>query len=244
LIFVESPTNPLLDVIDLRALADLVRENNIISIIDNTFATPINQNPLNLGIDISIHSGTKYLNGHSDLCCGAVVTSQELMEQIQDIALNHGGCLDSFSCYLLERGLKTLGLRVERQNKNARKLAEFLNGHEMVERVFYPGLPEHPGFEVTKKQMSGFGGMLSFELEDDLSLAKKFTNNLELIMPAVSLGGVETICCFPAETSHAKISAEERKAQGINDSLIRLSVGIEDIDDLIEDLNNALIKKK
>jgi cystathionine beta-lyase len=244
LFYVESPTNPLLDIIDLKALAELARENSIITIIDNTFATPINQNPLNLGIDIAVHSGTKYLNGHSDLCCGAVVTSKELMEPIQDIALNHGGCLDAISCYLLERGLKTLGLRIERQNKNAQRLAEFLNGHDRVERIFYPGLSQHPGFEIAKRQMRGFGGMLSFELKGDYEKATKFTNNLELIMPAVSLGGVETICCFPAKTSHAKISAEERKAQGIADSLIRLSVGIEDIDDLVEDINNALLKTK
>ncbi len=242
LLYVESPTNPLLDVIDLQALAKLARENSIMIIVDNTFATPVNQNPLKLGIDIVIHSGTKYLNGHSDLCCGAVVTSKKLMEPIHEIALNHGGCLDTFACYQLERGLKTLGLRIERQNFNAQKLAEFLSNHELIKKVNYPGLPDHPGFDVAKKQMSGFGGMLSFELKGDVALAKKFANSLELITPAVSLGGVETILCFPAETSHSYLSTEERQIQGISDSLIRLSVGIEDFDDLKSDLENALFK--
>jgi cystathionine beta-lyase len=241
LIYVESPTNPLLNIIDLRELSNMAKKNDIITIIDNTFATPVNQNPLDLDIDIVVHSGTKYLNGHSDLCCGAVITSKELMGPIQDIALNHGGCLDPFACYQLERGLKTLGLRVERQNKNAQQIAEVLNDHEMVEKVYYPGLPEHPGHDIAKQQMTGFGGMVSFKLDGDRGLAYKFVEEFELIQSAVSLGGVETICCFPAETSHAKISAEERRAQGISDSLIRLSVGIEDINDLVEDMNKAFL---
>ena len=241
LIYVESPTNPLLDVIDLRKLSKLAKENNIITIVDNTFATPINQNPLKRGINIVIHSGTKYLNGHSDLCCGAIVTSRELMEKINEISLTHGGCLDTFASYQLERGLKTLGLRIERQNKNALKLAEFLANHELVEKVYYPGLTEHPGYDIAIKQMTGFGGMLSFDL-GETAKAKEFVNNLELITPAVSLGGVESICCFPAETSHAKISAKRRELQGITDSLIRLSVGIEDYDDILNDIENALSK--
>ena len=240
LIYLESPTNPLLDVIDLVGIAKLAKEHGILTVVDNTFATPINQNPLQFGIDIIVHSGTKYLNGHSDVCCGAVVSSSELMEKIMARAINHGGTLDTHACYLLERGLKTLGLRIECQNNNALALANFLTEQPTVNKVYYPGLEEHPGYEIAKKQMRGFGGMLSFKLACDALTAKKFANNLELITPAVSLGGVESILCFPAETSHAKLSAEERARQGITDSLIRLSVGIEDVDDLRRDLENAL----
>ena len=242
LIYLESPTNPLLDIIDLQSIDELAKEHEIITIIDNTFATPINQNPLQIGIDIVIHSGTKYLNGHSDVCCGAIITSKVALDRIRPVAVNHGGVLDTHACYLLERGLKTLGLRVERQNKNAQKLAEFLNDHPMVKKIYYPGLPSHHGFEIAKKQMRGFGGMLSFELDCSAENARNFINDLEIIIPAVSLGGVETILCFPAETSHAEVPAEIRRAQGITDSLIRLSVGIEDIEDLQADLENALAK--
>lgn len=241
LIYIESPTNPLLDIVDLKELSKLAREHGVLTIVDNTFATPINQNPFKLGIDIVIHSGTKYLNGHSDLSCGAVVTSNDLIETIRDIALIHGGCLDTFACYLLERGLKTLGLRVTEHNKNALMVAEFLSRQELVERVYYPGLSTHPGHEIAKKQMSGFGGMVSFELANNSKLTRNFVSNLRLITPAVSLGGLETILCFPAETSHAKISSEERKRQGISDSLIRLSVGIEECSDLIADLEKAFM---
>jgi cystathionine beta-lyase len=229
-----------MDVIDLREIAKIGSERNILTIIDNTFATPINQNPLELGFDIVIHSGTKYLNGHSDVCCGAVVCSQDLMEKISETARDYGGVLDAHACYLLERGLKTLGLRVEQHNKNALRLAEFLNQHPKVKIVYYPGLPEHPGHEIAKSQMCGFGGMLSFELDCSEDKALEFVNKLELIVPAVSLGGIETILCFPAKTSHTELSAEERIKQRITDSLIRLSVGIEDVEDLITDLENAL----
>jgi cystathionine beta-lyase len=239
LIYVESPTNPLMDVIDLQEIAEVGSERNILTIIDNTFATPINQNPLDLGFDIVIHSGTKYLNGHSDVCCGAVVCSKNLMEKISETARNHGGVLDAHACYLLERGLKTLGIRVEQHNKNALRIAEFLNEHPKVKKVYYPGLPEHPGHEIAKQQMCGFGGMLSFELDCPEENALEFVNKLELIVPAVSLGGIETILCFPAKTSHAELSADEREKQRISDSLIRLSVGIEDVEDLIADLENA-----
>ncbi len=239
LIYLESPTNPLLEIIDLNQISELAKKHNILTIVDNTFATPINQNPLQLGVDIVIHSGTKYLNGHSDVCCGAVVTSENLMERIIARAVNHGGVLDTHACFLLERGLKTLGLRIERQNRNAQKLAEFLHDHPLVKNVYYPGLPSHVGHEIANRQMNGFGGMLSFELVCNTQAALEFTSKLRLITPAVSLGGVESILCFPAKTSHAELSMKDREKQGISDSLIRLSVGIEDIEDLINDIENA-----
>jgi cystathionine beta-lyase len=242
-IYVESPTNPLLGIIDLRGITKLGKDHGILTVIDNTFATPINQNPLKLGIDIVIHSGTKYLNGHSDVCCGAVVTSNELMKDIIDIAYSHGGVLDAHACYLLERGMKTLGLRVAQQNNNAQRIAEFLNKNPKVKRVYYPGLPDHPRYDIAKNQMhGGFGGMLSFELACEPAAAKEFAQNLDVITSAVSLGGVESILCFPSETSHSEITAEQRHAQGISDSLLRLSVGIEDVEDLINDLENGLEK--
>ncbi len=240
LIFIESPTNPLLGIIDLKGIAKIAKERGVVTVMDNTFATPINQNPLPLGIDIVIHSGTKYLNGHSDICCGAVITTNSLMEQIISIAKNHGGVLDTHACYLLERGLKTLGLRIDQQNRNAQKLAEFLITQPIVKKVYYPGLPEYPGFEIAKKQMSGYGGMLSFELNCGVDDAYKFVSQLKIITSAVSLGGVETILCFPAETSHAELTPNERENQGISKSLIRLSVGIEDYEDLITDIQHAL----
>jgi len=203
LIYLESPTNPLLEIIDLKGIANLAKDHEILTIMDNTFATPINQNPLLHGIDIVIHSGTKYLNGHSDVCCGAVVSSRGLMDRIKLCAVNYGGVLDSHACYLLERGLKTLGLRIEQQNRNAFAIAEFLEAHPKVKKVYYPGLPTHPGHELAKNQMKCFGGMVSFELVCDFNAARKFAGNLEIIKPAVSLGGVESIMCFPAETSHA-----------------------------------------
>jgi cystathionine beta-lyase/cystathionine gamma-synthase len=239
LIFFESPTNPLLSIIDLKTIAEIAQKHKILSIIDGTFATPINQNPLALGIDIVIHSGTKYLNGHSDLCAGAVVSSNKLMEQITQSAVNYGGNPDVHACYLLERGLKTLGIRVAQHNKSGLKIAEYLNGHSHVKQVFYPGLPNHTGHNIAKTQMRGFGGMLSFELDCSGLKAHEFVRQLKLVTPAVSLGGVETLLCFPCETSHAKLSPSQRQEQGISDSLIRLSVGIEDVDDLIDDFENA-----
>lgn len=246
LIYLESPTNPLLDVIDLKSLARIAQKHGVLTVVDNTFATPINQNPLQLGIDIVVHSGTKYLNGHSDLLCGAIVTSAQLIKPISYCATIYGGTLDVLACYLLERGLKTLGVRMAQHNKNAQTLAEILNQHPLVKKVFYPGLPTHPGYEIACQQMKGFGGMLSFELNCNAKLARKFVNSLEIITPAISLGSVESLVCFPSETSHAKLSSKQRQKQGISNSLIRLSVGIEDIEDLINDIARALaaIKKK
>jgi cystathionine beta-lyase len=239
-IVIESPTNPLLGIVDIRRVADLARKRGITTIIDNTFATPVNQNPLEMGIDVVVHSGTKYLGGHSDLCCGVMVTTAEKTALIREMARNLGGSLDANSAYLLERSLKTLSLRVERQSENALRLAEFLERRDGVIRVFYPGLPNFPGHQLAKSQMRAFGGMLSFELDEQQVDTARFLRRLKLITPAVSLGGVESTICAPAVTSHVKMSAAERKRVGISDHLFRLSVGIEHPEDLMEDLAQAL----
>ncbi len=240
LIYIETPSNPLLMITDIAAVADVARSHRIPSAIDNTFASPINQNPHALGIDIVVHSGTKYLGGHSDICCGAVLSSGRLIERIRSSAVNFGGSLNAATCHLLERSLKTMGIRVERQNKNALTIARHLSGHPHIRRVYYPGLESHPGFDIARRQMSGFGGMLSFDLDQSRVDPQHFARALELIRPALSLGGVESIICAPTATSHAKLSPAERAELGITDSLFRLSVGIEDVDDLIGDLDQAL----
>jgi cystathionine beta-lyase len=239
IIYIETPTNPLLSIIDIVAVAKIARRNNCITVIDNTFATPINQNPVKLGMDIVIHSGTKYLGGHSDLSCGAVVTTSELASEIRKTATNFGGNLNALSCYLLERSLKTLSVRVRQQNENAFQIAKFLNHHPAIKNIYYPGLSDHPGHSVASSQMNGFGAMLSFELNRSALSADAFMKRLNLIKPTVSLGGTETTICDPARTSHVKISAEVRARQGITDSLLRLSVGIENVADLIEDIKQA-----
>jgi len=240
LIYIETPSNPLLVITDIEAVSSLAKSRNILTAIDNTFASPMNQNPHDLGIDIVIHSGTKYLGGHSDLCCGAVLSTTQLIGKIKASAANFGGSMNAATCQLLERSLKTLGIRVEKQNLNALALAKYLDDHQGVKKVYFPGLTTHPGFDIAVKQMRGFGGMLSFELDEGRIHPDQFVRRLDLITPALSLGGVETIICAPAVTSHVKISAEERKALGIADGLFRLSVGIEDVDDLIADIDGAL----
>lgn len=242
-IVIESPTNPLLGVVDIRKVAACARKRNIITIIDNTFATPMHQNPLLLGIDVVMHSGTKYLGGHSDICCGIAVTTREKAERIRELARNLGGSLNADTCALLERSLKTLAIRVERQTENAGRIAQFLEGNSNVTRVNYPGLVSSSYHALAKSQMTGFGSMLSFELGGAQGEADRFVRSLRLIKPAVSLGGVESTICAPAITSHAKMSAEERKRVGVNDSLLRLSVGIEQVDDLIGDLEQAMSLK-
>jgi cystathionine beta-lyase/cystathionine gamma-synthase len=240
LVIIESPTNPLLSVVDIRAVAAAARAHGAVTMIDNTFATPINQNPLALGIDVVVHSGTKYLGGHSDLCCGIAIATAEYASRIRHTALHLGGSLNALTCYLLERSLKTLAIRVERQNQNAGRLAEFLQTHPRVSRVNYPGLAAHPAHGIARQQMRGFGGMLSFELQPGSMTAADFMRRLRLIAPALSLGGVDTTICDPASTSHKKISAAERQGLGISDGLLRLSCGIEHAEDLIDDLNQAL----
>jgi cystathionine beta-lyase len=239
LIYIETPTNPLLTVLDIRAVTRMARERGIVTVIDNTFASPINQRPIGLGVDVVAHSGTKYLGGHSDLCCGAVLSSRSIIEKVRHMCLSLGGSLDAQSCYLLERSLKTLALRVERQSANALAIAKVLAASRFVSRVNYPGLPSHTGHETAKSQMSGFGAMLSFELAGAVD-ADRFLHALKLIRPALSLGGVESTICAPATTSHAKVTAEVRKRLSISDGLLRLSVGIEHADDLVADLEQAM----
>ncbi len=244
MLYIETPSNPLLRVTDIQAVARIARSRQIVSVIDNTFASPINQSPADLGVDIVVHSGTKYLGGHSDICCGAALGSRELIERVKSCAINLGGSLNATTCYLLERSLKTLGLRVERQNQSALVIARHLAGHSRIERVYYPGLETHPGFEVARAQMRGFGGMLSFLLDQNRIDPQRFVRGLSLITPALSLGGVETIICAPAGTSHVKLSPAERTELGISDALFRLSVGVEDVDDLIADLDQALASER
>jgi cystathionine beta-lyase len=239
-IVIESPTNPLLGILDIRSVAEFAKSRGITTIIDNTFASPINQTPIKLGIDVVVHSGTKYLGGHSDLCCGIALSSGPITECIRATARHLGGSLNAITCYLLERSLKTLALRVERQSANAFKIASFLASHKAVGKVNYPGLPNFKGYAIARTQMKDFGGMLSFEINPEVVSAQAFLRNLKLITPAVSLGGVETLICCPVQTSHSKISTDERNRIGISDSLLRLSVGIENAEDLIEDLDNAL----
>ncbi|TAL27353.1 MAG: PLP-dependent transferase [Nitrospirae bacterium] len=238
IIYIESPTNPLLNVVDIRRIAEIGKRRGVLTVIDNTFATPINQNPFSLGIDVIIHSGTKYLGGHSDLYCGVAVTRKDIAARIRKTAANFGGSLNAMSCYLLERSLKTLSIRVERQTQNALGIARFLEKHVEVERVNYPGLESHSGYKIASSQMSGFGAMLSFELKDTTAI--DFMRRLRIIKPALSLGGVDTTICDPATTSHQKVSGDVRKRLGISDNLLRLSVGIESVEDLIEDLQHAL----
>jgi cystathionine beta-lyase/cystathionine gamma-synthase len=239
LIYIETPTNPLLTILDVRAVTRMARERGIVTVIDNTFASPINQQPIGLGVDVVVHSGTKYLGGHSDLCSGAVLSNRSIIEKIRHMCLSLGGSLDAQSCYILERSLKTLALRVERQSANALVIAQVLAANRLVSRVNYPGLPSHPRHETARSQMSGFGAMLSFELEGTVD-TDRFLHALKLIKPALSLGGVESTICAPATTSHAKVSAEVRRRLGISDGLLRLSVGIEHSDDLIVDLEQAM----
>jgi cystathionine beta-lyase/cystathionine gamma-synthase len=239
-VVIESPTNPLLSVIDIKKVAKFSRKRDVITIIDNTFASPINQNPLKLGIDVVLHSGTKYLGGHSDLCCGMTVTSKEKAGRIRTLARHLGGTVNALTCYLLERSLKTLAIRVGRQTENASRIARYLETNPDVRRVYYPGLQGFSNHDIAKKQMAGFGAILSFELDEARVKASRFIRSLRLIKPAVSLGGIETTICAPAATSHAKMSAAERQRIGISDSLLRLSVGIEQVDDLLEDINKAL----
>jgi cysteine-S-conjugate beta-lyase len=238
-IYIETPSNPLLTITDVQAIAKIAKKHSLVSMIDNTFASPVNQNPIKLGIDIVIHSATKYMGGHSDILAGAVISSRENMDTIFQLAKNFGGSLSDYTVWLLERSIKTMGLRVKAQNKNAGKLARYLENHPDVARVYYPGLESHPDHEVAKQQMKGFGGMLSFELRDGLD-AGIFQKKLKLIKSSMSLAGVESTILSPSKTSHGLLTPEEREKQGIKDGLLRFSVGIEEKKDLIADIEQAL----
>jgi cystathionine beta-lyase len=244
LIWLETPSNPLMNIIDIKACVDIAKKKNILVAVDNTFASPYLQNPLDLGADIVMHSVTKYLGGHSDVVMGALITNEEKLHQ--DLAFIHNSCgavpgpQDSF---LVLRGIKTLHLRMERHCLNGRKIAEFLKTHPKIGKVYWPGFADHPNHDIAKKQMRDFGGMLSFTLKDD-STEKAFTlmKSVELFALAESLGGVESLVNHPASMTHASIPKEERIKNGLLDSLIRLSIGVEDVEDLIDDLNQALSK--
>ena len=243
LIWVETPTNPMLNIIDVKKVCDLARENKIMVGVDNTFATPYLQNPLELGADVVMHSVTKYLGGHSDVIMGALVTNDDkIAEEIYRIQNSSGAVCGPMDSFLVLRGIKTLHLRMERHCENGEKIANFLNNHPLIDTVYWPGLESHPNHEIAKNQMKDFGGMLSFNLVgDDLETAKKVVSKTELFTLAESLGGVESLIGHPSTMTHASIPKAERIKSGVVDSLIRLSVGIEDVEDLINDLKNALV---
>jgi len=239
ILYIETPSNPLLGITDLDAIASFAKEKGVLTMIDNTFASPINQNPADFGIDIILHSATKYMGGHSDISAGAIAASTAHIAQIWKTAINFGGNLSDQTVWLLERSLKTLNLRVKEQTKNAQEMAEYLENNKHIDRVYYPGLKSHPQYELAKKQMKGFGAMMSFELMEGID-AMDFQNALKLIKPSLSLAGLESTTVSPAQTTHALLSAEERLERGIKDGLIRFSVGIEESKDLIEDIAQAI----
>lgn len=240
ILYLETPTNPTLKVIDIERLARAGHEQGAVVVVDNTVATPINQTPLALGADLVVHSATKYLGGHADALGGAVVGSKGLVEKIYRYREINGAALHPMAAYLLLRGMKTLELRVERQDESAQRIAEYLEEHPKVNAVHYPGLPSHPQHDIAKRQMRGFGGMLSFSLGDDLDLIRKFIPRLRLAHRAANLGAVETVVAPPATSSHVEVPKDERAALGIPEGLIRYSTGIENVSDLIADLEFAL----
>ena len=242
LLISESPTNPYLHVLNLEEVARVCKKHKVKSLIDSTFATPYNQRPLDLGIDLVIHSITKYLAGHNDIIGGALLGKDYLVEGIKELLHITGGVIDPTSAYFLIRGLKTFGLRIQQQNKSAQAIAEFLENHEKIERVWYPGLASHPDYAVAKEQMKGFGGVVSFNVRGDLDVTSRFIDELVIPFIAPSFGGVETLIEQPALMSYYDQTSEQREQLGIYDSLVRLAVGIEDTDDLIEDLKNGLAK--
>ena len=242
-IYLESPSNPLMKIIDLKGIAELSKDNSIITMIDNTFASPVNQNPILLGIDIVIHSATKYLGGHSDILAGSVSSSKKNMESVFRVGKSLGGNLSDYTVWLLERSLKTLYVRVEKQNKNANEIANFLQNHECINKVFYPGLENSAFYDLAKNQMKDFTGMLSFEIDKNIN-RQIFEKNLNLIQPAISLAGVESTINVPYLTSHKWLPKEEKVKQGISENLIRFSVGIENVNDLKLDITQALKKSQ
>ncbi len=243
-IFVESPANPLLTVTDLRAVARITRKHNILSITDNTFMTPYLQRPITLGIDIVIHSATKYLGGHSDVVAGLVVVNDDkLAKQIAFLQNSTGGVLAPFDSFLLIRGIKTLGVRLDRHVENAEKAAKFLSEHKAVKKVYYPGLPDAQGYEINKKQARNGGVMISFELYENYDI-RKFFKSLRMVALAESLGGVESLVCHPSSMTHASIPYEVRQKVGITDGLIRLSIGIENIEDILSDIAQAIAESE
>lgn len=241
-IFSESPTNPYLNVFDLALLKKIADRHNIMTLIDSTFATPLNQNPLDFGIDLVIHSATKYLAGHNDIMAGAVLGRKTLIAKIRDLHKSMGGLIDPHCCYLLLRGLKTFPLRIKTQNESALKVARFLEGHPDVEKVYYPFLETHRHYRIAKEQMTGGGGVVTFEMKGNMEAAKRFMDSLEMIYIAPSFGGVESLINHPATVSYYDYSRQERYELGITDTLFRLAVGLEDVDDIIKDLERGFSK--
>ena len=241
LIWIETPTNPLLKIVDIKELSKIAKSQNMLLAVDNTFASPYFQRPIELGADIVVHSITKYLSGHSDIIGGAIITSDEKIYMDLKFYQNTAGAVPGpWDCWLVLRGIKTLAIRMREHEKNALYLAKYLEKHPSVERIYYPGLPSHDQYNLAKQQMSGFGGMISLELKGGFPAVEEFISKLKLFLLAESLGGVESLVCYPPKMTHSAISAEERIKRGIKDNLVRLSVGIENKLDLKEDLENAL----
>jgi methionine-gamma-lyase len=239
-LYVESPTNPTVRLVDVEKAAQFAKKHKLISIIDNTFATPVLQQPIKLGYDMVVHSATKALAGHSDVIAGVAVGNKKWMERVQHMVIYLGGSMDPEAAYLLNRGIKTLGLRVQKQCENAMAVAKFLEKHPNVRRVFYPGLASHPDFKLAKRQMRGFGSMLAFDLKGGLPAARRVCDRVRLFLLAASLGGVESLVVLPAYTSHYNMSEEELARGGVTPGMVRVSIGIEDAEDLIADLQQAL----
>ena len=240
--YIETPSNPSLKIVNIKAICDLAKKIGVWTMIDNTFASPVNQNPITLGTDIVIHSATKYLGGHSDICAGVVLGSKAMINRVFNSAKNLGGSLSEYTVWLLERSIKTLFIRVQAQNNNAKLIADFLENESWVERVYYPGLKSHPNHNIAKMQMKGFGGMLSFDLVPEID-SKKFLLGLNLIKPTISLAGIESTALSPSLTSHSLLTEKERLSQGITLKMIRLSAGIESIEDLKNDLLQSIKKQ-
>ena len=240
LVYLESPTNPTLRCVDLRDAATRARANGALTLLDGTFAGPINQRPIELGIDLVVHSATKYLAGHADLIAGVVAGSREHIKSVWRARKIFGGVLDAHGAFLLERSLRTLAVRMEAHNRNGLEVARFLADHDKVERVYYPGLPAHPDHETARRQMSGYGGMVTVNVRGDGAQAIRFAETLKLFRLAPSLGGVESLVSIPATSSHYALTAQERERAGVPDNMVRLSLGIEDAEDLIRDLDQAL----
>ena len=241
MLWLETPSNPLLNIIDVEMVVDVAKRHNLMTVIDNTFSTPYFLRPLEYGIDLVVHSTTKYLNGHCDVVGGAVVTTtEELTEEVQFLLNAMGTCASPFDCWLVLRGIETLPVRMRQHEKNAFAIANYLGSHPSIDKVFYPGLESHPGHEIARKQMKGFGGMVSFEIKGSIADVNTFLKSLKIFALAESLGGVASLAEHPATMSHASMSEAHREKVGITDRLIRLSVGLENIDDLIEDLEQAL----
>ena len=242
LIWAETPTNPMMNVVDIKSMSTLSKKNNILLCVDNTFATPFIQRPLDLGANIVMHSATKYIAGHSDVVIGAIVVNDSILNEKLSFIQNASGATPGpMDCFLTLRGIKTLHLRMQRHSENAEKIAMFLKNHKKVSKVYWAGFKDHKNYEIAKNQMDAFGGMVSFIPADNtFESAKKIAENLNLFTLAESLGGVESLCCHPSSMTHASIPPEERKKSGLVESLLRLSVGVEDVDDLIDDLNQAI----